>query len=178
MTDQQLHDSSSPASSVGQTLRDARIASGLSHRDLAATTRIPAHLLECLEANRFDEFPAEVFARGFLRNYARELRLDDNHVLDLYRSQRGLKIAVSAAATTATAVAKREAALAEPSRATRMLYAAALALLVLGLAGSVLIFGGDDALPAPTATYAPADGNDAWRPAPDGQDDWRTIREN
>ena len=75
---------------VGERLVEAREASGLSLRDLSAETSIQSHLLALLEQDRFSEFPAEVIARGFLRNYARQLGLDDQDIIAHYLTQTGL----------------------------------------------------------------------------------------
>ena len=93
---------------VGSMLRDARLALGLEVRDLAALTKIQGAMIQFLEEDRFEEFPAEVFARGFVRACARELRLDEDEVVALYRQQTGATaqttpIVVEAAAPTETA---------------------------------------------------------------------------
>lgn len=50
---------------------------------LAAATKIPRPQLELLEADRFEELPGMVFAKGFLRCCARALELDPDTVLGL-----------------------------------------------------------------------------------------------
>lgn len=57
-------------------------------------TRIPRTMLANLEKNRFDEFTAEVFVRGHLRNYTRELRLDVEDVMQAYEKHTGKCAAV------------------------------------------------------------------------------------
>lgn len=171
---------SSPANlAVGSQLRAAREALGLTWRELAAVTKIQAHFLECLENEAWDEFPAEVFARGFLRSYARELRLDEDRILEAYAQQTGraAKRVVPASATSIPApVAPGEAT--ETPRIARVAYGALVALLVVLLAGAVLVFGSSTDDAPSTATYAPEMNTDGWRPAPEGVDDWRTLREN
>jgi cytoskeleton protein RodZ len=66
---------------VGQLLRDARQARGYNLGDIERQTRIPRQYLQALEDDRFDALPAPVYARGFLRNYARFLGLDENEIL-------------------------------------------------------------------------------------------------
>lgn len=60
----------------GAQLSAARVAAGLSVADVAAQMRISARQVEALEADRYAELPGTVFVRGFIRNYARVLRLD------------------------------------------------------------------------------------------------------
>lgn len=75
--------------SPGKLLTEAREERGLTLDDVAAMTRIPKGMLEHLEHDRFEEYVAEVFARGHLRNYARELRLDPDKVLQSYERHTG-----------------------------------------------------------------------------------------
>ncbi len=75
--------------SPGVLLREAREERGLALDDVAAMTRIPRGMLEHLEEDRFEEYVADVFARGHLRNYAQELRLDVDEVLQSYERLTG-----------------------------------------------------------------------------------------
>lgn len=75
--------------SPGTMLRNAREELGLTIADVAAMTRIPKTMLGHLEADRFEEYVAEVFVRGHLRNYARELRIDSEAVLQAYERHTG-----------------------------------------------------------------------------------------
>ncbi len=61
---------------IGMTLRSARIQRGLTIEQVAQDTRISARFLEALEDEAFDELPAPVYVRGFLRSYSNYLRLD------------------------------------------------------------------------------------------------------
>jgi cytoskeleton protein RodZ len=69
---------------IGERLRNAREAKGLSLRAVADLTRIRAIYLQALEEERFDELPGAVYARGFLRTYADALGLDADRLLDAY----------------------------------------------------------------------------------------------
>jgi hypothetical protein len=68
----------------GGRLRDKREERHLSLGDLARLTKIPERSLERLEAGRFDELPAEVFVRGFVRSYARAVGLDPEDMARRY----------------------------------------------------------------------------------------------
>src|SRR5437868_4396594 len=48
-------------------LRGARQGRGLSLADVTKVTKIQARTLEHIEAGRFDQLPADVFVRGFVR---------------------------------------------------------------------------------------------------------------
>ena len=61
--------------SIGQTLRDAREAQGMTLEDAAARLRLMHRQIEAMETGDFDSLGQPVFARGFVRNYARLLGL-------------------------------------------------------------------------------------------------------
>ncbi len=65
---------SSPAA-VGQALRQAREAQGLGVDEVAARLRLMRRQIEAMEADDFEALGQPVFARGFVRNYARLLGL-------------------------------------------------------------------------------------------------------
>jgi len=69
---------------IGERLRNAREAKGLSLRAVADVTRIRAIYLQALEEERFDQLPGAVYARGFLRTYADALGMDADRLLDAY----------------------------------------------------------------------------------------------
>jgi cytoskeleton protein RodZ len=73
--------------SIGEALRSAREAQGKSVEDAAAATRIRPSYLEALEQERFDQLGGNVYAKGFLRSYARFLGVDPDPLLDAYRAQ-------------------------------------------------------------------------------------------
>jgi cytoskeletal protein RodZ len=57
-------------SDLGQWLREAREARGLSLAEVEEATRIRQHFLSALEADEWSSLPSEAVGRGFLRNYA------------------------------------------------------------------------------------------------------------
>lgn len=87
-------DSDDSQKTPGEMVREARKSLGLSLADVAAMTRVPKTMLKHLESDRYDEYSADVFARGHLRNYAREVQLDPELVLqafDRYTGRRSPK---------------------------------------------------------------------------------------
>jgi cytoskeleton protein RodZ len=71
---------------VGRRLREARLARSLELGRAAQETRIHHKFLEALERNAPpDEFPAPMYARAFLREYARYLGLDPEPLVASYR---------------------------------------------------------------------------------------------
>jgi cytoskeletal protein RodZ len=73
---------------VGQYLRRHREAQQMSLEEVSRATRVPMPNLERIEADRFDELPGEVFARGFLKAYARSVGLSSKDVLARYTASR------------------------------------------------------------------------------------------
>ncbi len=70
--------------SLGVWLRSQREARGVSLRDIADSSKISLRYLEALEQDRLDVLPAPVFAKGFLREYARVVGLDPDEAVNLY----------------------------------------------------------------------------------------------
>src|SRR3954463_410977 len=72
--------------SFGDWLRRQRELREISLRDIAERTKISLRYLEAMEADRFDLLPAAVFAKGFLREYARYVGLSPDDVVNHYLS--------------------------------------------------------------------------------------------
>lgn len=70
----------------GTWLRRQRELREISLREIADVTKISIRYLEALERDRFEILPAPVFARGFLREYARYVGLDPDEVVNSYIS--------------------------------------------------------------------------------------------
>lgn len=71
-------------SPLGETLRRARIARGITIEDAERVTRIHRKYLIALEEENFGILPAPVYARGFLRSYASYLGLDPADLLPFF----------------------------------------------------------------------------------------------
>lgn len=72
---------------IGDALRAAREAQGLSLDEAAADLRARPEQLRALEEERFASFGGDVYAKGFLKNYAVELGIDPKPLLDAYRRE-------------------------------------------------------------------------------------------
>lgn len=70
--------------SFGEWLRRQREMREISIRDIAERTKISLRYLEAMEADRFDLLPAPIFAKGFLREYARYVGLSPDEVVNHY----------------------------------------------------------------------------------------------
>lgn len=66
---------------TGDVLRQARTERGITLAEVEQDIRINRTYLEALENARFDLLPAPVYARGFMRSYARYLALDPDEAV-------------------------------------------------------------------------------------------------
>jgi hypothetical protein len=66
----------------GPNLRRARIRSGISLEKIAAATKVPVDLWKGLEQNDFSRWPPGIFARAYLREYARIVGVDPEATVD------------------------------------------------------------------------------------------------
>ena len=73
-------------SSFGTWLRRQREAREVSLREVADRTKISMRYLQAMEDDRFEVLPAPVFAKGFLREYARYVGLSPDDVVNHYLS--------------------------------------------------------------------------------------------
>ncbi|MBI2508662.1 MAG: helix-turn-helix domain-containing protein, partial [Betaproteobacteria bacterium] len=70
-----------PMEAPGRLLARSREARNLSVADVARQLKLSAWQIEALEAGHYQRLPGTVFVRGFIRNYARLLRLDPEALL-------------------------------------------------------------------------------------------------
>jgi cytoskeleton protein RodZ len=68
---------SEPPKSFGDTLRTAREARHLTLQDVSEKIKLDPKQIQALENENFSELPGAVFVRGFTRQYARLLELDE-----------------------------------------------------------------------------------------------------
>ncbi len=76
-------------SELGDRLRAARESQGISLSQAAAETRILQRYLVALEEGDYKYLPGDVYARGFIRNYALYLKIPVEELIQLYRYERG-----------------------------------------------------------------------------------------
>lgn len=74
--------------SLGEYLRETRIALGLDLQTVAEQTKISSKIIQAIEENDFGVLPAEAFARGFYALYAKNLSLDPKEVLQMYTQEK------------------------------------------------------------------------------------------
>ncbi len=66
--------------SIGETLRSERVRRNLELDQISKELRISGRFLEAMEADRFDKLPGGVFTKSFVRQYARQLGLDEQEM--------------------------------------------------------------------------------------------------
>lgn len=74
---------------LGERFREAREARGISISEASIATRILPRYLQAIEAGDVASLPGDVYARGFVRNYAQLLGLPVEEMVALYRKERG-----------------------------------------------------------------------------------------
>jgi hypothetical protein len=62
--------------SLGSELKSSRESKKISLETVSKRTKIPVKYLEAIEENRFDVFPSQTYAKGFIRAYAKVVGMD------------------------------------------------------------------------------------------------------
>ena len=70
----------------GALLRSARELSGRSHAVVSEALHLTVHYLKALENDDYEKLPGLIFVKGYIRSYARYLKLDVEAVVDCYES--------------------------------------------------------------------------------------------
>lgn len=125
-----------PPASVGETLRVAREAKGLSLAQLAAQTRITARHLGLIETDDFAALPGRTYAVGFSRTYATAVGLDSDRIAREVRAELS-RMETPGAGRSAVSFEPGD-----PARvpSSRIAWLAAFAALVLFVAGSIFLW--------------------------------------
>ena len=96
--------------SVGQLLREARLAKGISLEQVEADTNIKATALKCLENEEYDKTPGDFFVKGAIRSYGNYLGLNGPELVTMYKASKegiSLREAESKGIREATRVSMR-----------------------------------------------------------------------
>jgi cytoskeleton protein RodZ len=76
-----------PSPSLGQLLREARVAKDLTIDQLATELRIEARQISALEEDRFEQIGVPVFVKGYIRQCGQRLGVDQNMLMGIYARQ-------------------------------------------------------------------------------------------
>ena len=74
------------ALSFGRYLRAIRLEKGISLEEVSWETKIGINILILIEKEDFGRLPREVYAKGFLRAYAKAIDADGDHAVQSYLS--------------------------------------------------------------------------------------------
>ena len=75
--------------SVGEFFKHVRETKGLTIDEVASKTRIRTDFLQAVEDGNFARLPDQVFAKGFVRTYARSLGLDEEDAMNRFAQSAG-----------------------------------------------------------------------------------------
>src|SRR2546430_13924036 len=75
--------------SVGEYVKQVREVKGLTLEEVASKTRIHPEFLKALEEGNFAKLPDQVFAKGFVRAYARSLGMDEDETIRRFGESAG-----------------------------------------------------------------------------------------
>ncbi len=76
--------------SVGEFFKQVRETKGLTIDEVASKTRIHPDFLRALEEGNYSKLPDQVFAKGFVRSYARSLGLDEDDAMRRFIDSAGM----------------------------------------------------------------------------------------
>ncbi|OQA08748.1 MAG: Helix-turn-helix domain protein [Firmicutes bacterium ADurb.Bin373] len=74
---------------IGNRLKEARLARGLTPEDVEEETKIRKKYIMALEMEQFEILPGPIYARAFLKNYAKYLNIDPNEITDAFKQKQG-----------------------------------------------------------------------------------------
>lgn len=77
---------------AGGMLRAAREAMDMSVADVAERTNIRRDLIDAIEAMDMAKLPAQAYTMGFVRAFAREVRLPEEALMERFRQQAGYRL--------------------------------------------------------------------------------------
>jgi cytoskeleton protein RodZ len=134
-------------------LSEARQAQGLATADVARRLKLSVGQVEALEAGRYHDLPGPIFVRGFIRNYAKLVKLDPEELLQAVADS------LPQAAARPEVPPSRDIPFPAATARRWPQFAAGAAVVIVGLL-AVYEFGGNDALPKlatePAADTSPA----------------------
>jgi cytoskeleton protein RodZ len=126
----------------GGQLTTARVAAGLTVAEAARQLKLSASQVDALESGDYDRLPGPVFVRGFLRNYARLLKLDPAPLLEQVAAPTPVVVANAPERASATPI---------PFPGQRSFKWQPYVLVALLVAAALIAYEFYDAEPAPVA---------------------------
>lgn len=75
---------------VSETLYNGRIKQGLTVAEISKKTNIRQYYIKAIESGDYSKLPGDVYAKGFIRNYANALGLDANSLIEEYKKENSI----------------------------------------------------------------------------------------
>src|SRR5574342_346457 len=161
--------------SIGDFFKQVRETKGLTVDEVASKTRIRSDFVKALEEGNFAKLPDQVFARGFVRSYARSLGLDEEDAIHRFIQSAG---AFYEKQDERERLRVRQAEEERKRQANRKAVAVAIGIAVITLVfllsreqSSVLVRRSTNELPTATGKRTPSaapEGREAARPETEG----------
>ena len=93
---------------IGDLLRRERERQNLSIKDIEKATSIRALYIDAIEKGEYKTLPGEVYAKGFVRNYANYLKLNANEIVNAFNEEMHPQEELHAAAESSSAEEARQ----------------------------------------------------------------------
>jgi cytoskeleton protein RodZ len=123
--------------SLGEQLRRAREARGVTLREISEQTRITMRHLEAIESDDYKQLPGGIFNKSFIKSYARHVGFDEHRALELYaRTARERGESVDEVATTPN---RSRVYMGDPARSPWVTFA--LSVVIVGVL-ALIVYGG------------------------------------
>lgn len=164
---------------IGAMLKRRRIELGMSQADVGHALKVVVRRIDAMETERWDELPTGPFLRGFVRNYARALKIDASTLTEridasLMRSRNPDSILV-APETLKTTLPRRSGPAEDHHTGRKLIYGA----FVFALLAALIAWSGtssfDRVADAVLAWFAPVTGKGAFVPPATGSTSSQTA---
>ena len=93
---------------IGDLLRRERERQNLSIKDIEKATSIRALYIDAIEKGEYKTLPGEVYAKGFVRNYANYLKLNANEIVNAFNEEMHPQKEMQAAGSSSVEEARQE----------------------------------------------------------------------
>ena len=93
---------------IGDLLRRERERQNLSIKDIEKATSIRALYIDAIEKGEYKTLPGEVYAKGFVRNYANYLKLNANEIVNAFNEEMHPQEEMQAAGSSSAEEARQE----------------------------------------------------------------------
>lgn len=129
----------SQAQAFGSFLRAERELRQVTLAEVSSVTKIPLRTLENLEEGNWEELPPQVFVRGFVRSYARCLRMCEHEATKAYERAVGRAQGIPTPPQTEPDTGDEPASVAEPDILGRRRFELALLVIIVVILATITL---------------------------------------